>query len=641
MTTPLWSPSADAVAASSLTRLSTKASAITGHDLSRYSDLHQWSITEVNDFWNLVWADAQIIGDKGEPAYKPGGTFIDAQFFPEARINVTENIINRGADDVIAIVEILEDGQRSEITWRELREKVAAATAALRNEGITTGDRICAWTPNVTEVMIYALAALALGAIVSTASPDFAPHAVHDRFGQIEPKIILAARSYQYNGKSFDCIERLNEILTLIPSITKAIIIGESEEFTTFDKWIAPFIGSPQEFIRTPFNHPGFVLFSSGTTGKPKCITHSGAGILLKTASEQIYSFDLGPDDCIFYFTTCGWMMWNWLFMALARGGTIVLFDGSPMAPTAPRLFDIAQDEKVSFFGVSAKFIDSAHKEGLVPMKSHRLDNLRVIASTGSVLSPASFDYVYNEIKSDVHLASMSGGTDICGCFVAGIPTEPVYRGEIQGPCLGTATNVFNELGEPAATGVKGELVCTVPFPSKPIGFWGDTNNEKYKAAYFEGFPGVWTHGDFASISETGGYTLFGRSDATLNSKGVRIGTAEIYRVVENIDAVRECMAVSQDWEDDSRIVLFVVLNSGATFTPELVKEIRDKLRKDASPRHVPEVILEAPELPRTKSNKIVELAVTDVINGRVVRNKDALANPAALDWFAKALQQS
>lgn len=638
MSTPLWSPTADAIAASALTRLSAKASVLAGRDLSRYRDLHEWSITEVDAFWNLIWADAQIIGEKGEVAYQPGATFIDAQFFPGARINVTENIINRGADDVVAIVEILEDGTRSEITWRQLREKVAATTAALRAEGISSGDRICAWTPNVTEVMIYGLAALALGAIVSTASPDFAPNAVQDRFGQIEPKLILAARSYQYNGKSFDCIDRLKEILDLIPSIQKAIVIDGADGFTSFDEWIAPFIGSPQEYVRTPFNHPGFVLFSSGTTGKPKCITHSGAGILLKTASEQIYSFNLSEQDRIFYFTTCGWMMWNWLFMSLARGGTVVLFDGSPMSPTAPRLFDIAESEKLTFFGVSAKFIDSAHKENLSPIKSHNLEHLRTIASTGSVLSPASFDYVYKEIKSDVHLASLSGGTDICGCFVAGVPTEPVYRGEIQGPCLGTATNVFDESGKPAAVGVKGELVCTVPFPSKPIGFWADKNNEKYKAAYFEGFPGIWTHGDFASISESGGYFLFGRSDATLNSKGVRIGTAEIYRVVENIPAVRECMAVSQDWEDDSRIILFVVLNNGASFTPELVKEIRDKLRKEASPRHVPEVILEAPELPRTKSNKIVELAVTDVINGREVRNRDALANPAALDWFVTAL---
>lgn len=640
MSTPLWSPKPEAIAASSLTRLSAKASAIADRDLSKYSDLHNWSITEIGDFWNLVWDDAQIIGDKGEVAYQPGATFIDAQFFPGAQINVTENIINRGHDDKMAIVEILEDGTRSEITWRELRIRVAATTAALRAEGIKTGDRVCAWTPNVTEVMIYGLAALAIGAIVSTASPDFAPHAVQDRFGQIEPKLILAARSYQYNGKSFDCLDRLKEILDLIPSISKAIIIGESDQYQTFDQWIAPHRGATQEFVRTPFNHPGFVLFSSGTTGKPKCITHSGAGILLKTTSEQIYSFDLGPDDVIFYFTTCGWMMWNWLFMAIARGGTVVLFDGSPMSPTPPRLFDIAEKEGVSFFGVSAKYIDSASKEGLAPIRTHNLPRLRTIGSTGSVLSPASFEYIYSEVKADVHLASLSGGTDICGCFVAGIPTQPVYRGEIQGPCLGTATNVFDENGAPAAIGVKGELVCTAPFPSKPIGFWGDTNDEKYRAAYFEGFPGVWTHGDFASISETGGYTIFGRSDATLNSRGVRIGTAEIYRVVENIAQVRECMAVAQDWEGDSRIVLFVVLNQGGELNEVLIKEIRDRLRKEASPRHVPDVILAAPELPRTKSNKIVELAVTDIINGRTVRNRDALANPAALDWFATALQE-
>lgn len=640
MSTPLWSPTPEAIAASSLTRLSAKASAIAGRDLSKYSDLHNWSITEIGDFWNLVWDDAQIIGDKGEVAYQPGATFIDAQFFPGAQINVTENIINRGHDDKVAIVEILEDGTRSEITWRELRIRVAATTAALRAEGIKTGDRVCAWTPNVTEVMIYGLAALAIGAIVSTASPDFAPHAVQDRFGQIEPKLILAARSYQYNGKSFDCLDRLKEILDLIPSISKAIIIGESDLYQSFDQWIAPHRGAIQEFVRTPFNHPGFVLFSSGTTGKPKCITHSGAGILLKTTSEQIYSFDLGPDDVIFYFTTCGWMMWNWLFMAMARGGTVVLFDGSPMSPTPPRLFDIAEKEGVSFFGVSAKYIDSASKEGLAPIRTHNLPRLRAIGSTGSVLSPASFEYIYSEVKADVHLASLSGGTDICGCFVAGIPTQPVYRGEIQGPCLGTATNVFDENGAPAAVGVKGELVCTAPFPSKPIGFWGDTNHEKYRAAYFEGFPGVWTHGDFASISETGGYTIFGRSDATLNSRGVRIGTAEIYRVVENIAQVRECMAVAQDWEGDSRIVLFVVLNQGGELNEVLIKEIRDRLRKEASPRHVPDVILAAPELPRTKSNKIVELAVTDIINGRTVRNRDALANPAALDWFATALQE-
>jgi acetoacetyl-CoA synthetase len=393
-------------------------------------------------------------------------------------------------------------------------------------------------------------------------------------------------------------------------------------------------MGAKAEFTPLPFDHPGFVLFSSGTTGKPKCITHSGAGVMLKAGAEQIYQFDMKPGEKVFFFTTCGWMMWNWLFMCLIRGVTIVLFDGSPVFPRANRLFDVAEREQLNFFGVSAKFIDGIKKVGLKPSETHDLSNLRMIASTGSVLVPECFDYIYESVKPDIHLASMSGGTDICGCFVASIPTLPVYRGELQGPCLGMATKVFDAHGNQARTDEKGELVCTVPFPSKPIGFWGDKENEKYLAAYFEGFPGIWTHGDFASISATGGFTLYGRSDATLNSKGVRIGTAEIYRVVETFPQVQECMAVSQDWDNDTRVVLFIVTKNGEIIDDEVIKEIKKALRDQASPRHVPDKIVIAPELPRTKSNKLVELAVTDVINGREVRNRDALANPNALDWF-------
>ena len=369
---------------------------------------------------------------------------------------------------------------------------------------------------------------------------------------------------------------------------------------------------------------------SSRDFKESKAPVDTGDAVVHMTAIQ----FNISKGQRVFFFTTCGWMMWNWLTMALGRGATIVLFDGAPMAPTASRLFDIAQDEKLDFFGVSAKFIDSAHKEGLVPAKSHDLSSVKTIGSTGSVLSPESFDYVYSSVKSDVHLASMSGGTDICGCFLAGVPTQPVYRGELQGPCLGMATDVFDSKGKSAAIDEKGELVCTVPFPSKPIGFWADADNAKYKAAYFEGFPGVWTHGDFASKSATGGFTLFGRSDATLNSKGVRIGTAEIYRVVETFPQVQESMAVSQDWENDTRVILFVVVKAGQDFNESVEKEIKTALRTQASPRHVPDLIVVAPELPRTKSNKLVELAVTDVINGREVRNRDALANPDSLDWF-------
>jgi acetoacetyl-CoA synthetase len=593
-----------------------------------YSSLHEWSVKNPGEFWSRAWDDNHLIGEKGSTFYCPGSDFISSHFFPEARLNVAENLLAHGDADAVAIVSILENGERSEVTWSELRILVSATAAAMRAEGVVTGDRVVAWVPNITEAVIYGLGALSIGAVVSTASPDFAPHAVEDRFGQIEPKIFLAADGYHYNGKYFDCTEKSAEIEKLLPTLVKTIRVSQ------FQEWIEPFIGAEAVFERLPFEHPGFVLFSSGTTGKPKCITHTGAGVMLKAQSEMLYQFNISKGEKVFFFTTCGWMMWNWLLMALGRGATIVLFDGAPMAPTPSRLFDIAQDEKLDFFGVSAKFIDSAHKEGLVPAKSHNLSSIKTIGSTGSVLSPESFDYVYSSIKSDVHLASLSGGTDICGCFLAGVPTQPVYRGELQGACLGMATDVFNSKGESAAMDEKGELVCTVPFPSKPIGFWADQNHAKYKAAYFEGFPGVWTHGDFASKSVTGGFTLFGRSDATLNSKGVRIGTAEIYRVVEIFPQVQESMAVSQDWDNDTRVVLFVVVKSGQVFDETVEKEIKSALRTQASPRHVPDLIVVAPELPRTKSNKLVELAVTDVINGREVRNRDALANPDSLDWF-------
>ena len=593
-----------------------------------YAELHSWSIKNPGEFWSRAWDDLEIAGSKGAEFYTEGKDFISSKFFTQARLNVAENLLAKGKDSDVAIVSIVEDGTRTEITWSDLRIKVAATAAAMRAEGVVPGDRVVAWVPNVTETIIYALGALSIGAVVSTASPDFAPHAVEDRFGQVEPKLLLVADGYHYNGKYFDCTEKASEIQKLLPTVKKTVKISEVEA------WIKPFIGTPARFEQLTFDHPGFVLFSSGTTGKPKCITHSGAGVMLKAQAEMLYQFNIDQGNKVFFFTTCGWMMWNWLTMALGRGATIVLFDGAPMAPTPSRLFDLAQNEKLDFFGVSAKFIDSAHKEGLVPAKSHDLSSVKTIGSTGSVLSPESFDYVYSSIKSDVHLASMSGGTDICGCFLAGVPTQPVYRGELQGPCLGMATDVFDAQGKSAAVDEKGELVCTVPFPSKPIGFWNDTNNEKYLAAYFEGFPGVWTHGDFAAKSATGGFTLYGRSDATLNSKGVRIGTAEIYRVVETFPQVQEAMAVSQDWESDTRVILFVVVKAGQEFNENVEKEIKTALRTQASPRHVPDLIVVAPELPRTKSNKLVELAVTDVINGREVRNRDALANPDSLDWF-------
>lgn len=620
MSTELWRPHDTSSAA--VARLQADLS------LNSYAELHKWSIENPGLFWSRAWDDCQIIGNKGSDFYSPGKDFISSQFFSDATLNVAENLLYKGQDGDTAIVSILEDGTRTETTWGDLRAQVAATTAAMKSAGIVKGDRVAAWVPNVTETIIYALGALSIGAIISTASPDFAPGAVQDRFGQIEPTMLLAADSYQYNGKVFDCSSKIPEIQSLLPTLTTTIRISE------FASWIAPFMGAPLDFTPLPFEHPGFILFSSGTTGKPKCIIHSGAGAMLKAATELLYQLELHATEKIFYFTTCGWMMWNWLTMALGRGATVVLFDGAPMFPTSSRVFDIAQEEKLDFLGLSAKFIDSTHKEGIVPAQTHDLSSIKTIASTGSVLSPESFSYVYESIKRDVHLASMSGGTDICGSFLSGVPTQPVYRGELQGACLGMATDVFNSEGKPAAIDEKGELVCTVPFPSKPLGFWADTNNERYLASYFEGFKGVWTHGDFAAKSVTGGFTLFGRSDATLNSKGVRIGTAEIYRVVEVFPEVQEAMAVSQDWEGDTRVILFIVLKPGMSYTQDTEKAIKSALRTQASPRHVPDLIVVAPALPRTKSNKLVELAVTDVVNGREVRNRDSLANPEALDFF-------
>lgn len=617
----LWSPKNNGTTA--LERLLSRK----GFD--SYWELHRWSIENPGEFWSEAWDDLGIVGKKGNKTYEANNDFISAKFFQDSYLNLAENLLSRGDDDEIAIVYISETGARKELSWGELRKKVAATSAFMAQKGIIQGDRVASWTPNITETVIWCLAAQSLGAIVSTASCDFAPIAVQERFAQIEPKLLLVAESYVYGGKSFDLREKIAEIQNLLPTVTTVVSAEKFEEA------IRPFYGVNLEFPKFTFDNPGFILFSSGTTGKPKCIVHSGAGVLIKTGSEILYQFSVTKGEKVLFYTTCGWMMWNWLVTNLLVGSTIILYDGNPGFPSIDRLLDIAEQEKVNFLGASAKYYDSLRKANVTAIESRDLSQLRMLGSTGSVLSPECFDYIYQSIKNDVHLASLSGGTDICGCFLASVPTLPVYRGELQAPCLGMAVEVFDENGFIAAPHLKGELVCTVPFPSKPIGFWNDANDEKYRASYFEGFSGVWTHGDFASKSETGGFIIFGRSDATLNSKGVRIGTAEIYRIVEKLPEIQECMAVSQDWDDDSRIILFVVLKGDAHWSTELETFIRTSLRQQASPRHVPDKIIVAPELPRTKSNKLVEIAVSDTINGREVRNQNALANPQALMWFA------
>ncbi|MFM7495544.1 MAG: acetoacetate--CoA ligase [Candidatus Nanopelagicus sp.] len=603
--------------------------------LNNFQSLHQWSIDNLDDFWSYVWDESQIIGIKSDEILQKSSDFKDTKFFPGAQLNVAENLLTNKLEDQVAVIALSENGQRTEITWQKLREEVAKCAYAMIDLGIRPSDRVVAWTPNVPQTLIFALAALSIGAVVSTASTDFAADAVLDRFSQIEPKLLLACNSYQYNGKQIDCKDALEKIVSGLPTLEKVLITDtQFVQYQCLSDWISPYPGNNLGFVKFAFDHPGFILFSSGTTGKPKCIIHSAAGVLLKLRAEQIFNFDLSSQNKMFFYTTTGWMMWNWLVYVLGSGATIVLYDGSPTYPTVDKLLEIADSESCTHLGVSAKYIDLLSKSKIKNEGRYNLINLKSIISTGSALAKESFEYIYSSIKKDQHLASISGGTDICGCFVSAIPTQPVIAGEIQGACLGMAVDVFDEAGNTLAAGQKGELVCTKPFPSMPLGFWNDQDKRKYHSSYFEKFPNVWTHGDFAAKSESSGFLIYGRSDATLNSNGVRIGTAEIYQVVDEIDEISESLAVSKEVNFESKTILFVVLKPQLELTDQLREKIRQELRSKASPRHVPDLVIQAPELPRTKSNKLVELAVADLINGRPVRNQDGLANPQALDWF-------
>jgi acetoacetyl-CoA synthetase len=640
---PLWQPSAKHIAAANLTAFMRSASARWGAEFRDYAELHRWSVDRPEQFWRSLWEYGGVIAERrGERVLLDGHKMPGAKWFPDARLNFAENLLRR-RDDADALVFWGEDKVRGRASHAELYRAVAQTAAALRSVGVKAGDRVAAYMPNVPATVVAMLAAASIGAIFSSASPDFGVQGVLDRFGQIEPKVLFACDGYYYNGKTLDCLPKVAEIVAHMPSVLRTVIVpyaGGSRNISDIGggvrlaEFLAPHAHEKDiRFERLPFDHPLYVMYSSGTTGVPKCIVHCAGGALLQHLKEHKLHCDVKPGDRVFYFTTCGWMMWNWLVSSLAAGATLLLYDGSPFVGRGNILFDYADAEGMTHFGTSAKFIDAIAKVDLAPVRTHKLETLRAILSTGSPLVPEAFGYVYASIKRDVQLASISGGTDIISCFVLGNPIGPVWRGEIQCAALGMKVEVFDEAGKPVR-GQKGELVCTRPFPVMPVGFWNDPDGRKYHAAYFERYPGAWCHGDYVELTDHDGFIIYGRSDATLNPGGVRIGTAEIYRQVEKLDEVVESLVVGQEWDHDVRVVLFVRLRDGLALDDTLVRKIKETIRANTTPRHVPAKVLQVADIPRTKSNKIVELAVRNIVHGEPVKNVEALANPEALDYF-------
>ncbi len=643
---PLWKPSRPRIAAANLTAFMRSATRRWNVEFADYETLHRWSVTHPEQFWTTLWDFAGVVAERrGGRVLDDANRMPGAKWFPEARLNFAENLL-RGYptehDTADALVFWGEDKVKGRASHAELYRAVAQTAWALRDMGVGKGDRVAAYLPNLPAAVVAMLATASIGAIFSSASPDFGVQGVLDRFGQIAPKVLFACDGYFYNGKAIDCLGKVAEIAARMPSLERVVIVPYAgggdmaavKNGVALADFLAPFAGEREiRFERLPFDHPLYIMYSSGTTGVPKCIVHSAGGTLLQHLKEHKLHGDVKPGDRLFYFTTCGWMMWNWLVSGLASGATLLLYDGSPFVGRGSILFDYAEAEGMSHFGTSAKFIDAIAKINLVPAKTHDLGRLRAIFSTGSPLVPEAFGYVYENIKRDVQLASISGGTDIISCFVLGNPVGPVWRGEIQCRGLGMAVEVLDEAGRPVRR-TKGELVCLKPFPSMPVGFWNDPDGKKYRAAYFEKYPNIWCHGDFMEETAHGGYIIYGRSDATLNPGGVRIGTAEIYRQVEKLDEVLESLVIGQDWEKDTRVVLFVKLREGLTLDDVLVKHIKDVIRENTTPRHVPAKILQVGDIPRTKSNKIVELAVRNLVHGEPVKNVEALANPEALEYF-------
>ncbi|MCH7692899.1 MAG: acetoacetate--CoA ligase [Proteobacteria bacterium] len=641
-TRPLWQPSEERIRQTNMVRFMEDVEEDWNVDIRDYAELYRFSIEEKEKFWTSLKDYAGIIAETwGTDVLVDGDKMPGARWFPDARLNFAENLLRR-RDDADALVFWGEDRVRRRITHAGLHDQVSRLAQALAAAGVEAGDRVAAYLPNMPETVAAMLAASSLGAIWSSCSPDFGVQGVVDRFGQIEPKVLFAADGYYYNGKSHDCLGKLAEILDRMPPVARTVIVPYMRAAppldglpgaVMLDDFIAGFDAGEIAFKRLPFNHPLYIMYSSGTTGAPKCMVHGAGGTLLQHVKEHLLHCDIKPGDRVFFFTTCGWMMWNWLVSALACQATLLLYDGSPFHPDGNVIFDLADAEAMTLLGTSAKFIDAVRKAGLEPIKTHALGPLRMIASTGSPLAPEAFDFVYAGIKADVHLASIAGGTDILSCFMGGNPTAPVWRGEIQTRVLAMAVDVFDDDGRPVR-GEKGELVCTAPFPSMPVHFWNDPGDEKYRAAYFEKFPGVWCHGDYVELTGHDGIIIHGRSDTTLNPGGVRIGTAEIYRQVEDLDWVVESIVIGQEWEGDVRVVLFVILRQGLTLDDDRIDAIKARIRTNCTARHVPARIVQVADIPRTKNNKITELAVRDVVHGRPVKNTDALANPEALELY-------